>query len=255
MRPELLQKLQLTVGSPGFYNALKPDEQAELFLYLLAAKNKKIKLKDGKDGVDGKTPVADKDYLSKKSTEKIIKDAFSSKEKQIDKIVKAKLATLKQGKDGKDAEITPEQIEDIVQESVSRITIPEYTPFDDAEIRELIENHSLDHEQLRDEVETLKNTLPQTLIGGGAQTNWVKKYVKEQIDSIPTSTNTWSYYAMNWSVEPSLNSSITGGDVYDYTLDGTTRYRFVPTTYDPTQDAFYSNFSGGTLSGLIVSRG
>jgi hypothetical protein len=66
---------------------------------------------------------------------------------------------------------------------------------------------------------------------------------------------TWSYYATTWSVEPTLNSPITGGDVYNYTLDDTTRYRFVPTTYDPTQDAFYSTFSAGVLSDIIVTRG
>lgn len=65
----------------------------------------------------------------------------------------------------------------------------------------------------------------------------------------------WTYYATTWSVEPTLNTSITGGDVYDYTLDGTTRYRFVPTVYDATEDAFYSTFSNPTLSGLIVTRG
>jgi len=65
----------------------------------------------------------------------------------------------------------------------------------------------------------------------------------------------WGYYAVNWSVNPVLNSAIAGGNVYDYTLNGTTRYRFVPTTYDPTQDAFYSSFVGSVLSGLIVARG
>ncbi len=65
----------------------------------------------------------------------------------------------------------------------------------------------------------------------------------------------WTYYATTWTAEPTLNASITGGDVYDYTLDGVTRYRFVPTTYDATQDAFYTSFSNPTLSGLIVARG
>lgn len=75
------------------------------------------------------------------------------------------------------------------------------------------------------------------------------------IDNAPGSTTTWSYYATTWSVEPTLNTTITGGTVYDYTLDGTTRYRFVPTVYDATEDAFYTTFGGGLLTGLIVSRG
>lgn len=65
----------------------------------------------------------------------------------------------------------------------------------------------------------------------------------------------WSQLATTWSTAPTLNTAITGGDVYNYTLNGVTRYRFVPTTYDATQDAFYSEFSNPTLSGLIVTRG
>ena len=68
-------------------------------------------------------------------------------------------------------------------------------------------------------------------------------------------TFTWTYLYTKWSVEPTLNTTITGGDVYNYTLDGTTRYRFVPTIYDPKQDAFYSNFDGTNLTGLITTKG
>lgn len=68
-------------------------------------------------------------------------------------------------------------------------------------------------------------------------------------------SNGWTYYATTWSTAPSVNSAIAGGIVYNYTLSGTTRYRFVPTTYDPTTDAFYSTFSGGVLSGIIIARG
>jgi hypothetical protein len=65
----------------------------------------------------------------------------------------------------------------------------------------------------------------------------------------------WIDYATNWSTPPVLVGSTPAGDVYSYTLDGVTRYRFVPAMYDPALDAFYSNFSGGVLSGMIVSRG
>ena len=66
---------------------------------------------------------------------------------------------------------------------------------------------------------------------------------------------TWEYLVNNWSVEPVLNATITGGEVYTYILRGTTHYRFIPTTYDPTQDAFYSNFDGTNLTNLITTRG
>lgn len=85
-------------------------------------------------------------------------------------------------------------------------------------------------------------------------------FLINKVGNISTTINTvisgtWSYLATTWSLAPTLNASITGGDVYNYTLNGVTRYRFVPTTYDATQDAFYSEFSNPTLSGLIVTRG
>lgn len=65
---------------------------------------------------------------------------------------------------------------------------------------------------------------------------------------------TREYLVTNWTSEPALNSTISGGEVYNYTLNWVTRYRFVPTTYNPTQDAFYATFDGTTLSNLIVAR-
>jgi hypothetical protein len=70
-----------------------------------------------------------------------------------------------------------------------------------------------------------------------------------------TTGPTWDYYVTNWSTPPTQIASITGGVVLSYTLDGTTRYRFVPSPYDPTDDAFYTTFTNPTLSGLIVARG
>jgi hypothetical protein len=65
----------------------------------------------------------------------------------------------------------------------------------------------------------------------------------------------WGYYATNWSVEPSLLASLPAGNVYSYTLNSVTRYRLVPTIYNPTQDAFYASFDGTTLTNLIAARG
>jgi hypothetical protein len=45
------------------------------------------------------------------------------------------------------------------------------------------------------------------------------------------------------------------GDVRAYTKQSTTVYRLIPIPYDPAQDAFYSTFSGGVLSNLIITRG
>lgn len=64
----------------------------------------------------------------------------------------------------------------------------------------------------------------------------------------------WTYYATKWDTAPTVNTTITGGTVYNYTLDGVTRYRFVADTYSPSTDSFYASFDGVTLSGLITSR-
>lgn len=68
-------------------------------------------------------------------------------------------------------------------------------------------------------------------------------------------TDTWMYYAITWSSTPAFLETITGGDVYVYTLDAVTRYRFVPSPYDSEDDAFYSTFTTPNLSGLIATRG
>ena len=65
-------------------------------------------------------------------------------------------------------------------------------------------------------------------------------------------TTTWGYLVEHWTIEPTLVSTTATGEIYNYTLNGVTRYRFVPTTYDPTQDAFYSDLA---LTTLIKTRG
>ena len=70
-----------------------------------------------------------------------------------------------------------------------------------------------------------------------------------------TDVRTWEYYVSNWSVEPAQVGTVAAGAVWSYTLGGVTRFRLVPTTYSASQDAFYTTFSGGVLSGFIVSRG
>ena len=67
--------------------------------------------------------------------------------------------------------------------------------------------------------------------------------------------DTWVGLVNHWSVEPFFIALITGGDVFGYTLSGITRYRFIPTDYNPTLDAFYSDFDGTNLTNLITTRG
>jgi hypothetical protein len=65
----------------------------------------------------------------------------------------------------------------------------------------------------------------------------------------------WSDYVNNWSTAPVSQGVIASGEVFAYTLNGTTRYRLVPSPYTPQNDAFYTTFTSGVLSGLIVTRG
>lgn len=81
--------------------------------------------------------------------------------------------------------------------------------------------------------------------------------VQTIIDAQPAPGITWEFYATNWDTAPTANKIITGGTVYNYTYDSITRYRFVPSTYTPQADVFYTNFNNITdvLSGPIVARG
>ena len=65
----------------------------------------------------------------------------------------------------------------------------------------------------------------------------------------------FDYLVIKFTTSPTLNAIISTGKIFNYILNGVTRYRFVPTVYDPTQDAFYLTFTGGTLSNLITTRG
>jgi hypothetical protein len=81
------------------------------------------------------------------------------------------------------------------------------------------------------------------------------KYLStDEIDSrIET---TWMSLVTGWSAEPFLNTTITDGEVWTYTFTtdtGTvTYYRLVPSGSE--DDAFYTTFVGGVLSGLISAK-
>jgi hypothetical protein len=66
---------------------------------------------------------------------------------------------------------------------------------------------------------------------------------------------TWAALATTWDSPPTLAATIAAGAVYGYARGGVQRYRLVPSPYLAAQDAFYSEFDGTDLSGLIVARG
>ena len=217
---------------------------------------------------DGYTPIKDVDYFDGKDG----KDAEITDELMAE-IANMVLGKIKQPKDGKDAEVSDEIVQSIVDEVIASIEIPKPPKeIDIAEklkdmvgvVRDALESIENEDDKLKAEAiggleEAIKKYAPKQKVmggGGGMTKQSVESLIDEKIaESEAASTVDWAYYVYHWSVAPTLNATITDGDVYEYTLKGTTRYRFVPSTYDPTQDAFYENFDGATLSGLIVSRG
>lgn len=63
----------------------------------------------------------------------------------------------------------------------------------------------------------------------------------------------WVGLAMGFSSPPTGPTIIPSGQVYTYTYAGpTTRYRFISNDY--TTDAFYTNFNGVNVSGLVATK-
>ena len=65
-------------------------------------------------------------------------------------------------------------------------------------------------------------------------------------------SHSWIDYAAG-ATSQVLTVTIATGDVYTYTYGTDTLYRLVPSGSEP--DAFYNVFSGGVLSGLVVTKG
>jgi len=76
-----------------------------------------------------------------------------------------------------------------------------------------------------------------------------------RVTALETSSSlSWISLVTGFSVSPVLNTTISAGRVFTYTYGSTIRYRLVPSPYDATQDAFYANFDGANLTGLIIAR-
>jgi hypothetical protein len=66
----------------------------------------------------------------------------------------------------------------------------------------------------------------------------------------------WMTLTRGFKIEPTFNSTIAGGDVYNYVYESSptdkTYYRYIAT--DGSEDAYYETFSGGNLSNLIAKK-
>jgi hypothetical protein len=74
-------------------------------------------------------------------------------------------------------------------------------------------------------------------------------------DTLPI-TPSWADLVM-WPSASAGTATVSGqaGAVRSHTRGGVTYYRFIPTSFNPALDGFYSGYTGGVLSGLLVSRG
>lgn len=103
--------------------------------------------------------------------------------------------------------------------------------------------------------------ISQVTDGQGVPTGGEARQVLRKINTTDYNTewaHTWQDYATNVEYT-GAQTSIASGTVYTATIDGGTVYRFVNGTNSangyPLEDSFYRQFSGGTLSDLIVTRG
>lgn len=70
---------------------------------------------------------------------------------------------------------------------------------------------------------------------------------------VTPSDNYWINLATGWKEEPSLNTSLAGGDVYTYFYEGNiTYYRYIAN--DGTIDAFYASFDGSILTDFVIEK-
>lgn len=165
----------------------------------------------------------------------------------------------KPGKDGEDyvltekdkAEIASSIEVPVVEKIIEKIEVQKTDENVVKQFKEEIAQIQKDFDKKLEEYKQKIEVTARNFVRGGGMG---EAEVQALIDA-SSSTTSWGYYKDHWSAIPTNLGAITGGNVWSYTLNGTTRYRFVPTAYDPTEDAFYTTFSGGILSGLIVTRG
>lgn len=135
-RATLLKRLLLLKRNPALYKDLSNQELAEFVLVVLSQVDTIDKaIKEGR--LDGKTPEAGKDYLSKKQCEDMLTAMYkqavdnlasknTSEYTKLEKSIQARLDNLRDGKDGNDALITDELVHEIAEVASDLITLPDF---------------------------------------------------------------------------------------------------------------------------------
>jgi len=127
---EIVKKATLLKRNPDLANVIPNSEIIALVTDVLGAfANLQKAVSDGRlkgeKGEDGKTPVAGKDYPSFEQVNKTLADSLKEYAKfQAD--VQQAIDRASKLKDGKDAEITPEIIDEIAQIASSLVDLPDF---------------------------------------------------------------------------------------------------------------------------------
>lgn len=129
----LLQKLNLYKQNPDIVQPLTPAELADLVIVVLdQVKVIDQAIKEGR--LDGYTPEADKDYLSKDTAIKLVTDSVNaavsdykktvtSVQSDLENRVMTAIANLQNGKDGV---VTEEEIQRAADTALSLIKLPDF---------------------------------------------------------------------------------------------------------------------------------
>lgn len=255
MLPEILQKLHQIKENPGFFRGLSPEEQAELFLVLLTPKPKLFKKPTIIQGIDGKTPEKDVDYIGKETAELFIADLADKSRAELEEIIQAKLATITQPENGKDAVIDDELIARIADIAQSMIELPDFASLITMEPEAIRNSLELlpDGEKLAQEaIEGLPERLkelenrPVQVIGGGVSKNAVLKLIEENTTGVASTFET---------VSKNLDAS---GATLNYTGDNLTSIVYangITKTLSYTGDNLTSVIlSGSTPSGIDLTK-
>lgn len=214
-----LEHLKLIKDNPGVYKFIPDDQLADLLLQLIETKSlfkkAKVELKNGKDGKDGKTPKAGIDYMSRSEQEKLIKKLIS----------KIEVPKPKDGKPGKDADITPELIDNIVTTVYDSLFPQLPVPLSSEEIRDrlelLLDDERLDKSAIKG-IEDIEQAIEELRTRNSSATAVIARHLG-QIRDVNT-------------------NGVTDGQVLTY--EGATK-TWKPTTVSTTHD--WGNITG-TLS-------
>lgn len=252
-RTQLLQRLYALQKRPDLYKELSNEELAE-FVRLVLSQVEEIDKSIKAGRLDGYTPQPGKDYLSKKESEQLIKTLFQgavdnlgkefSKEKgTIEQAVAKRLSELQNGKDGQNALITDEMLQDIAARTVSLIELPNFDTLitqEPAAIRDALEllqgEERLDKSAIKglpEMEEELKADIRRTQAGGVSRNT-----VAQMIADAPGAASAWGSITGTLSNQTDLQTALDGkvGDTGNETVAGVKTFSSSPIVPTPTTD-------------------